>query len=133
MTSIPLRAAANKARRPSTPPPRPLPQGVVNHRYRYTLAQRIHCLVLLTENQSAAEIKRKTNVGERSQRNIRKKAKERGYDPDKDPRILKSYVIDSARSSQPKEISEDKKKALLAVIRKDRSGREKSSEVLAYE
>jgi hypothetical protein len=106
---------------------------VVDHVYRYTLAQRIHYLVLLTEGFSAAIIKKKTGIKERQQRNIRKKAYKRGFRPDKDPRILKNYIIDSARLSQPKEISEDKEEALLAVIRSNHSGREKLSEVLAYE
>jgi hypothetical protein len=133
MASIPVRAAAQAPHRRSVPPPsRPLPQGVVDHAYRYTLAQRIHCLVLLTEGFSAAIIEKKTGVKKRQQRNIRKKAYKRGFRPDEDSRILKSYIINSARSGRPKEISEDKENALFAVVRGNRSGREKSSEVLIY-
>jgi hypothetical protein len=130
MASIPIRAAAQAPYRRSVPPPsRLLPQGVVDNAYRYTLAQRTHCLVLLTEGFSAAIIEKKTGVKERQQRNIRKKAFERGFRPDEDPQILKSYVIDSARSGRPKEISEDKENTLLVAVRSNRSGREKSSEV----
>jgi hypothetical protein len=56
----------------------------------------------------------------------------RGFRLNEDPRILKSYVIDSARSGRLKEISEDKEEALLAAVRSNRSGREKSSEILAH-
>ena len=114
-------------------PSRPLPQDVADSGYRYTLVQRVHCLVLATEGYSVTEIERKTDVSERSQRAIRKKAYDRGFRPEEDPRILESYIIDGVRSGRPKEILEDTEKALLAAVRKDHSGREKSSEVLAYE
>jgi hypothetical protein len=117
----------------SSLPPRPLPQDVSDYSYRYTLVQRIHCLVLATEGYSATEIERKTGISQRSQQAIRKKAYDRGFRPEEDPRILESYVIDGKRSGRPKEILEDTEKALLASVREDRSGREKSSEVLAYE
>ena len=70
---------------------------------------------------------------ERSQRNIKKKAQDRGFDPEKDPRILEAYVVDGERSGRPKEIPVEKEEALLTSVGNDRSGREKSSEVLGYE
>jgi len=121
------------AQRPALPSQRPLPQGIIDHGHRYTLAQRIQCLTLLTEGFTAAEVEEKTGVKERSQRNIKRKAFERGFQPEKDPRILEAYVIDSERSGRPKEITEEMEQGLLASVRSDRSGREKSSEVLAYE
>jgi hypothetical protein len=80
-----------------------------------------------------AEIEKKTGVSERSQRAIRKKAYDRGFRPEEDPRILKSYIIDGVKSGRSKEIFKDKEEALLAAVRSNRSDREKSSEVLAYE
>jgi hypothetical protein len=112
---------------------RPLPQGVKDSRHRYTLAQRIQCLTLLAEGFPALHVKQKTGVSERSQRSIRKKAYDRGFDPDKDPCILEAYVVDGARSGRPKEISEEQEEKVLSIVRSDRSGREKSSEVIAYE
>lgn len=91
----------NESQRPS-PPARPLPHGVVDHGNRYRLAQRIQCLTLLTEGVSPAHIEQRTGVKERSQRNIRKKAFERGFRPDEDQRILESYVFDSERPGRPK-------------------------------
>jgi len=131
MASIPIRAASQASHR-SPPRPRPLPQGIIDHGHRYTLVQRIHCLVLITEGFSVAEIEKKTGVSERSQWAIRKKAYDRGFRPEEDPRILESYVI-GVKSGRPKEISKDTEEALLAAVRNDRSSREKSSEVLAYE
>ena len=78
-------------------------------------------------------MEQKTDVKERQQRNIRKKARDRGFRPEEDPRILEVYVIDSERSGRPKEILIEKEEALLVSVRDNRSGREKSSEVLAYE
>jgi transposase len=64
-----------------------------------------------------------------------KNAKQRGYNPDVDPRILERYVVDSYRSSCPKEISEsqDTKQSIIKSVTKDRARREKSSEYLAFE
>ena len=120
---------------PTDPLPfaRPLPRGVKDSGHRYTLAQRIQCLALLTEGFAAAHVKEKTGVSERSQRAIRKKAYDRGFDSDKDPRILKAYVVDGAHSGRPKEITQEQEHKILSVVRSDRSGREKSTEVLANE
>jgi hypothetical protein len=124
----------------SNPPPRslssarPLPQDVIDKGYRYTTAQRIHCLSLLAEDCfTAAYIEAKTGVKERSQRNIRRKAIERGFDSKEDSRILESYVIDGKRSGRLKEITTDQEEKLLSIVRNDHSGREKLSKVLAYE
>ena len=129
MASIPIRAAAQAPRRP----PRPLPQGIADRGHQYTLVQRVHCLILITEGYSVAEIKKKTGVSERSQRHIRKRAYDRGFRPEEDPQILESYVIDGARSGRPKEILKETEEALLAAVQSDHSSREKSSEVLTYE
>jgi transposase len=101
--------------------------------HRYTLVQRVQCLTLLVEGFKAPYIKEKTGVSERSQRNIRKRAYDRGFRPEQDPRILELYVADAPRSGRPKEILKEKEEEVLLAVRSDRSGREKSSEVLAYE
>jgi transposase len=61
-----------------------------------------------------------------------KKARERGFNPEADKRILIEYVQDSQHSGRPK-IGESKKEAILETIQKDRSGREKSCEMLAFD
>jgi hypothetical protein len=112
--------------------PRPVPSYVIDRGHRYDTIQRVYCLVLITEGYSSQEIERKTGVKQRTQANIKKKAFQRGFRPDIDPRILTYYVEDAPRSGRPKEISIDTEKALLQEVRVDRAGREKSSEVLAY-
>jgi hypothetical protein len=126
-----LARAAGQGRKP--PPPRPIPQDIVDNGDRYSLVQKIQCLALITEHFSAAEIERKTGVKQRTQSNIKKKAFERGFRPDVDPRILEYYLIDGERSRRPKEIKEDIEGNILANIRGSRSDGEKSSEVLACE
>jgi hypothetical protein len=109
MASVPIAGATRAPRitsRPSPPPP-PLPEGVIDHGNRYTLIQRIHCLILMTEGLWPAEIERKTGVKPRSQRAIKKKAQDRGYNPGKDSRILESYIINDVRSGRPRVISKD--------------------------
>jgi hypothetical protein len=97
------------------PPPRPIPQDIIDFGNRYSLAQRIQCLTLITEGFSSAGIERKTGVKERLQRNI-KKAQE------SDPRILEYYVAGGERSGRPKEISDEVEEGLLANVRGSRSG-----------
>jgi hypothetical protein len=94
--------------------------------------QRVHCLVLLIEDYSVADIEKKTGVSERLQRVIRKKAYDRGFRPEEDPRILESYIIDGMKSGRPKEILKDKEEALLTIVRSNRSDKEKLSEILTY-
>lgn len=118
--------------RPS-PPVRPLSQDVPDHGHRYTLAQRVQCLTLQAEGFSRRDIEKKTGIKPSAQTYMRQKAFERGFRPDQDPRILNIYVEDGARSGRPKEITPEIEQAPLESVRADRSGREKSSEVLAYE
>jgi len=69
----------------------------------------------------------------RTQLNLQRKALERGYDPNIDPKITEHYLEDGRHTGRPKEISLETEQKLLQNVRKDRSGREKSSEVLGYE
>ena len=55
------------------------------------------------------------------------------FRPDEDPRILEHYVEDAKRSGRPKTITEAIEQKVLASVREDSSGREKSSEYLGYE
>jgi len=88
MTSVPIASATRAPRIASRSSPRPLPEGVIDHGNRYTLIQRIYCLILMTEGLWPADIEKKTGVKPRSQRAIKKKAQDRGYNPDEDPVFL---------------------------------------------
>jgi hypothetical protein len=52
------------------------------------------------------------------------KARERGYNPEIDPRILPVYVEDGKRTGRPKEITEATEQAILESISKNQNGRE---------
>jgi hypothetical protein len=113
--------------------PRPLPQSVVDRGHRYGIAQRVQCLTLQVEGFSWKDIEAKTGVKQPAQSAIKKRAFQRGFRPEQDPRILEYYVEDGARSGRPKEITSEIEQRLLDSNSADRSDREKSSEVLAYE
>jgi transposase len=95
--------------------------------------QRAQCLTLLVEGFSHYEIEQRTGIKESTQKNIKRRALARGFYPEQDPRILKCYIEDGARSSRLKEISPATEQRLLDSVKIDRAGREKSSEILAYE
>ncbi|EED23249.1 conserved hypothetical protein [Talaromyces stipitatus ATCC 10500] len=65
--------------------------------------------------------------------NIIKRAKEYGYDPTVNPRIEHEHVASKERSGRPKVVTEAIESSIIASITKDRAGREKSAEYLAYE
>jgi transposase len=66
-------------------------------------------------------------------RNIITKGKNRGYNPTENLRIKLEFIEDGKRSGRPKEISEATEQAVISSVTKDRNGREKSSEILAFE
>jgi hypothetical protein len=74
-----------------------------------------------------------TGIPSRTILRIKETALKRGFQPDRDPRILESYVEDAARPGRPKTITPEIEEKVLASVTADRSGREKSSEYLAYE
>jgi hypothetical protein len=72
----------------SSPPPpscrpvralRPVPAHVPDRGHRYDIAQKVHCLVLITEGFNFREIKAKTGVKQQTQLNIKRKAFQCGY------------------------------------------------------
>lgn len=138
MASPAVRAHAGAGRpnptAPRTPPiSPPLPQGVVHRGHRYSIVQRVQCLTLQAEGFSWRDIEAKTGVKQPAQSYIKKRAYERGFRPEQDPRIVEHYVEDGARSGRPKEITVETEQRLLAIKNADAAGREKSSQVLAGE
>lgn len=65
--------------------------------------------------------------------NVVQRAKEQGFDPTVNPRIEHEHVASKARSGRPKVVTEEIEASVIASITKDRAGREKSAEYLAYE
>ena len=85
---------------------RPLPQEVVDHGARFTLVQRIQALTLLAEGCLLEQVFAKTGIPARSAYRLKKKAHERGFRPEEDPRILEAYVEDGKKSGRPKKVTE---------------------------
>jgi transposase len=113
--------------------PRPLPQDAVDHGARYSIAQKIQALTLISSGFTTKHAAKVTGMSERTVLRVRQTAFQRGFEPEKNPRILEAYVTDAPRSGRPKAITEAAEQKLLANVRADRNSREKSSEYLAYE
>ncbi len=64
---------------------------------------------------------------------LKKQARDRGYDPSKSKKLLLSYVSDAPRPGRPPIITPELESAILAAVRKDRYGREKTSFMLGAE
>ena len=99
----------------------------------YPDALRVQALTMLTMGYTCKDVAHMTKMSVRSLRYLQKKASDRGYDPSTDIRILIDYVQDGERTGRPKEISEETEEAILTSVSKDRNGREKSTEILAFE
>ncbi|KAJ9220690.1 hypothetical protein DTO027B5_2217 [Paecilomyces variotii] len=99
----------------------------------HQIAARVQALTLLLMGVKPEDIRKHTGVPPTTQRSIQKRAFQRGYRPEENPLIKDEYVIDAPRSGRPRVITEETKKAIIDSVQKDRAGREKSAEVLAYE
>ena len=64
---------------------------------------------------------------------LQKQARDRGYDPNTSKKLLLSYVTDAPRSGRPKVVTPEVESAILAAVRKDRYGREKTLLMLTAE
>lgn len=99
----------------------------------HSLALRAQALTLLaTKKYTREEVSKITRMPVRSLQYLNRKARERGFDPEVDPRIKMEYVEDGKRSGRP-EISEAIQQAVIESVTKDGSGCEKSSRELAHE
>jgi Transposase len=113
--------------------PRPLPQDTVDHGARYSIAAKIQALTLVSSGFSTKYVEEKISIPQQTVARIRKTAFQRGFRPDEDPRILEYYVKDVKRSGRLKTITKAIEQKVLASVREDSGGREKSSEYLGYE
>ncbi|OJZ80203.1 hypothetical protein ASPFODRAFT_105932, partial [Aspergillus luchuensis CBS 106.47] len=98
----------------------------------HPIGVRVQALTLLYHGVPASQVEAITGMSRQAIQWWSKKAKERGFNPDKDPRILTEYVEDTQRSGRPK-ASQSVQQEVVDIVRKDRNGREKSCEILAFE
>ena len=100
---------------------------------KHLVGERIQALVLTEYGVPIPEITEPTTVSRRTIFDLKKKARERGYNPVISTVIKEEYVQDAPRSGRPKVITEDKEEEVLAIVSKDRNGREKNLETIALE
>jgi hypothetical protein len=105
--------------------PRPVPQDTVDHGARYGIAQKIQALTLISSGFTTKHASKVTGIPERTILRVKQTAIQRGFEPERDQRILEAYVTDAPRSGRPKTISGAVKQKLLANVRADRNGGEK--------
>nr|KMM64140.1 hypothetical protein CPAG_00492 [Coccidioides posadasii RMSCC 3488] len=96
------------------------------------LVMQIQALALISYGISILDVSHTLQISSSTLYNIQKRAKDCGFDPKNDPQISLSYMEDAPRSGQPKKIS-TKEAGIIASVTKSHSGREKSTEILAFE
>jgi transposase len=83
---------------------------------------------------SSAEVSEKTGLTISTINRIYGRAIERGFDPNLRPLLIKDeWLQDAPRSGRPSKQTPDTKEKVVAKVRKDRYGREKSCADLAGE
>ena len=101
----------------------------VNH----TIAARLQALSLVEHGvgiDAAATASGMTSI---TVRRLRKKARERGFDPEVSSVMKEEHVKDAPRSGRPPKVTSEVESDILTTVRKDTNGREKPAAVLAYE
>ena len=80
---------------------------------------RTQALALLAAGIPYKRVTEVTGIPHSTLKAIRKRAKDRGFNPKVDGRILEEYVKDGDRSGRPTEISEDTKAQLIRNVTAD--------------
>jgi hypothetical protein len=97
------------------------------------LGQRLQALSLAEHGIAAKIVQTITEVSVRSISDLKKKARQRGYDS-LISRVLKTeYVVDGHRSDRPPKVTPAVEQVIVDNVRADRNGREKCSAYLSYE
>lgn len=107
--------------------PRPNPHP--NH----SIEARIQALTLIDSGHHVDEASAITGISRSVIYALRRKAKERGYDPAISRIIKTEYVVDASRKGRPKVITVSLEQQVLGIVQKDRNGRERTCKDLAAE
>jgi transposase len=107
-------------------------EGKGKHGTRYSLAQRIQALSYLTIGYSVPMVANMLQIPKWTVYRLQTKARERGWRPEEDIHVLEHYVEDGVIPGRPREIDSETEQHLISLVKADRAGREKSSDVLAY-
>ena len=112
-----------------------------NHgRFRINITFKTSALTLFyvlpdTHKERYTQIKKTTDICARTQKEIRRKTIERGFNPNIDRfQILSEHLIDTPQSGRSASAFNPKHtRQIIEIVTKDKSGREKSREIIAFE
>lgn len=97
------------------------------------LATRASIVALKATGKTTAEVAEITNITPRTINRIYARAIERGFDPAHRPLLLEdSHLADAPRSGRPS-VQNEIKDEVIAIVTRDRCGREKTSADIAGE
>jgi len=99
---------------------------------QHDVAVHIQALALVEEGISVNRVMQITGLARRTIFDLKKRARERGYNPTLSRALKMEYVEDAPRSGRPKVVTEEQRETLLAHVRSSREGREKSTEELGW-
>ena len=83
---------------------------------QHDIAVRIQALALAEEGITVERIIEITGLSRRTIFNLKKRARERGYNPAQSRALKMEYVEDAPRSGRPKVTTEEKRKELLEHV-----------------
>ena len=99
----------------------------------YSVADRVQALTLAEEGKRYAEISSITGMSSSQITRLRRKARERGFDPSVSKQITVDHVQDAPRSGRPEVIDEEKEKKMLEIVRATHESREMTAAEIARE
>ena len=99
----------------------------------HTIGARVQALSRLEAKVHIDQVSELSGISKKHIYRLRKLAKERGYDPTSSSIIHEKYVADRPCSGRPKKITEELEKEIIAAVRKNRKGREKTSQELGWQ
>ena len=99
----------------------------------YTIADRVQALTLAEEGKPYAEISGITGISKSQITRLRKKARERGFDPSVSKQITMEHVQDAPRTGRPEVIDEEKEKKMLEIVQATDKSREMTVAEIARE
>jgi len=103
-------------------------------RPHYDIATRAQVVTLKAWGATNEQITARTGVPDRTIRSIYTRVKERGFDPNSNPPVVKDdHVADAPRSGRSSKQTEENKQEIIVKVRRDRYGREKNCTEIASE
>ena len=99
----------------------------------YDLTTRAQILTLYLNNVPPVQIVKTFGCNRDYPRDLLKKAKANGFDPDVSPIIRDAYLTDKKKSGRPTKQTDIVKEKITAIVSKNRKGREKTYDQIAIE